>query len=96
MKVLTVFQKRCLQELEQTLSVVNRHLEARQLGGTQETYFQARVSSSSLEVWIYEDEAMFAGPGVDQRFEQPDYDSPAELISAFVHGLLKHVKAGSA
>ena len=95
MKVLTAFQKLCLQELEHALSAMNRHLEARQLGGTQETYLHARVSSSPLEVWIYEDEAMFSGPGIDQRFERPDYDSPEALISAFVQGLLKHIKAES-
>jgi hypothetical protein len=85
---LTPFQKTCIKELEHSLAALGRNLTAQRLAGEHETYLLARVSDTSIEVCIYEDEATFSAPHGGRMYERLDYPSPEELIRAFVNGVL--------
>ncbi len=54
---------------------------------TGEIFISARIAGTFIEVWIYDEEAQFGGGEIDCRFESPDYDTPEELISAFLASL---------
>jgi len=87
MESLSKFQKLCERRLSELLSSSGKHLEGRKLEGEQETYITGKISGSDIQVWIYEDEAMFDGGGLDCRFEAPDFDSGEDLIDAFISQL---------
>ena len=88
---LTTFQQRCLRALEQ-------HLGARDLTPSFESmepdrpavsggrYLKASVtlSDSTLDLYIYEDEAGFSYRGAWQICERQDYPSDAALIEALI------------
>jgi hypothetical protein len=82
--VLTPFQEKTEAALRAALARVNVSLENRLLEGERETFVRVRLSGTSLEVFIYEDEAGVQGPGLDVRFEAPDYDSSDQLAKAFI------------
>lgn len=46
-----------------------------------------------VHVWIYDDgEASVVGRGADLMFEKWDYDSPADLRTAFINELMRLVE----
>ncbi len=52
MHQLTEFQKKCEKKLTEILATNNKSLYNRGLEGVNETYIHARISDTSLEVWI--------------------------------------------
>lgn len=46
------------------------------------------MSNTNVDIYIYEDEAGVQGPDTDIRFEAPDYDSPNDLIEAFISKII--------
>ena len=88
MASLTEFQEICEHDLEERLATHGRKLEKREVvQGESQTYLTAHIGGTELHVWIYEDEAQFEGEGLDCRYETPDFDSPGDLIEAFVGGV---------
>lgn len=83
-ELLTEFQIVTESALVAFLGNRNRRLENRALGGESETYVKATISGTPLEVWIYDDAAEVSGPGIDARFEPPDYQDAEALRRAFV------------
>ena len=87
MESLSKFQELCEYRLNELLSSNGKRLEDRKLDGEKEIYITGKISGSDIQVWIYEDEALFYGGGLDCRFEKPDYDSGEDLIDAFISQL---------
>jgi len=87
------FQLECRKRAAELLAQLGAQLEEERKNGKRETYITARVSGTDLVLWIYDDETEISGPGVDDRFESPDYDTSEELISAFTEALVQRVKA---
>lgn len=81
---LTSFQIRCEAVLTDALEQAGLELLDRCLGGIDETYVTARIAGTSLDVFIYEDEAQTHGGEVALFFEAQDFRSPDLLISEFV------------
>lgn len=93
MPSLTEFQTICEHNLEELLATHGRKLERREvIQGETQTYVTAQIGGTELHVWIYEDEAQFEGEGLDCRYEAPDYDSPGDLIEAFVTGVSAYLQ----
>lgn len=82
--MLSAFQIACETALRAALAQHGSTLHDRSLCGESETYITARFAGTEMSVYIYDDEASILGPGVDRRFEAPDFDSPHELQTAFV------------
>ena len=57
MPTLTEFQQRCEEALRKLLEYRGARLSTREIVGNGETYVQAEVEDTDLEVWIYDDEA---------------------------------------
>ena len=93
MRPLSAFQKQCLETVKRALGDLDRQLYDTAIDGRNETYVHAKVSDSQIELWIYDDEAMFSGPSLDMRFEHPDYGSPQDLIADFVSSLVSCIRA---
>lgn len=55
--------------------------------GHEVTYVVIRAKKSGLELWIYEDEAMFFAGGRDERFEKPDFPDEFALAQALADRL---------
>lgn len=83
-RTLTPFQVKCEAALVQALVARGRSLIDRRLAGVHETYIVGRISGSPHTIYIYENEAQVQDGGVDARFEAPDYDSPDDLLVAFI------------
>jgi hypothetical protein len=81
---LTSLQVTCEAALLEALSRTGLELLERRLDGIEETYVTARISGTSLEVFLYDDEAQTHGDGVSLYFETPDYRSPEALVAEFV------------
>jgi len=92
MEKLTKFQKRCEKNLASALSSVGKRIQKRSLGGYNEVYIHAYITDSDIEIWIYEDEAMIGGQGIDIRFEGPDFDSTDELMYNFINKVVSLCK----
>lgn len=88
----TKFQEKCEGELNSALKPLGRELLDRKFvvgsskvfAGQVETFVTGKVSGTDIQVWIYNNEAQFAGNQLDKRFEAPDYSSEDKLIQAFV------------
>lgn len=52
--------------------------------GESDMYMVAKPMSADLAVYVYRDGAALQSASMDVRFERWDYDSPTELIGAFV------------
>lgn len=48
-----------------------------------------KLDIQRIEIWIYDDECMFLGEKIDERFESCDFDSEDALISQFISDLTK-------
>ena len=96
MNELTEFQISCEGQLSKALGTISRRLSNRELGvmdsctrpDTDETYIHGEIEGSDIELWIYEDGAMFSGPEIDMRYEIQDYDNPEELMNTFIEELI--------
>jgi len=96
MEELTEFQVVCEKRLSNALAAINKQLCGREVGEITDTYFDhanetyihASVDETGIELWIYDDGAMFSGPGLDMRYEREDYASKDELMNAFITELL--------
>ncbi|NOY15602.1 MAG: hypothetical protein GXP23_01480 [Gammaproteobacteria bacterium] len=96
MEKLTEFQVACEKKLSNSLATINKQLCGREVGEITDTYFDranetyihASVDETNIDLWIYDDGAMFSGPGLDMRYEREDYASEEELMNAFVTELL--------
>lgn len=100
---LTEFQTRCERRLVEELSNRKLCLRKRSLGEiqntffdhTDETYIHAYLGNDALEIWIYEDGAMISGPGIDMRYEAPDFANQNDLMEAFLGGLIELLSTSS-
>ena len=100
MEELTEFQITCERKVSEALSGINRKISDRSIGMITDTFFDhanekyihGKIESTEIELWIYDDGAMFSGPGIDARYEHEDFKSSAELISAFVTELVAKLK----
>jgi hypothetical protein len=71
---LSPFQEQCEEKLSAALSAQGHHLIERVLAGKNETFIQAKVAGTDLEVYIYSDEAQFHKASIlVSHFESPDY-----------------------
>jgi len=91
-EAMTPFQLKCEQRLIVALANVGRDLLDRRIEGINESYIHARISDSKIEVWIYEDEAMISGEGLDLRFESPDYPAEDKLIDALIGAITAELR----
>jgi hypothetical protein len=82
--LLNAFQKRAARLLDEALVSVGSQLENRRVEGRGEHFIRAGLKGTSVEVFIYEDEAQLLGAGVDQRFEAVDYPTAEALSRAFI------------
>lgn len=90
MQAINEFQRTLETDLNALLARRGLYLVKRlvhQATQSEEVFISASIAGTSLEVWIYEDEAQFFGDGSDCRFEAPDYDTPEDLKAAFLEGL---------
>lgn len=71
-----------------------RRLENRTQGGKSESYVQATISGTPLEVWIYDDEAQLQGPDIDERFEAADFRNAEALRRAFLMRAIELLERG--
>jgi hypothetical protein len=101
MEQLTPFQKTCQRKLEQAVSVTGNRLDVREtqpgypvLDGERSVYIHCWVEDTPIEIWIYTDGAEFSTPERSWIFEAPDYDSPEELIEAFIRGVADRLSSG--
>lgn len=86
--VLTYFQKKCLTALEEFLSRKGVAFSAEAVQGNSENYVVLRVvNEPRIEVFIYEDEAGFYLGKEWHPYEEVDFDSGAELLSALILGI---------
>ena len=92
MRSLSKFQKACEGSLKHRLDAIGRTLVEREIEGDSENYIHAHIARAGIEIWIYEDEALFRGVGVDERFESPDFKSPDALAQAFVDALIDRLE----
>lgn len=101
MRELTNFQTECEQSLNEALLGLGKRVDDRSLEGEHETFIHAKISNPLIEIWIYENEAMFSGDGFEFHFEAPDYPKRDKLISEFVETIASCIqgdipkKAGS-
>lgn len=96
MNVLTQFQIDTEVALLNALRLRSGGLRERRLGGQAETFIRALISGSQLELYIYDDEASILGPGIDERFEAPDYPTSSDLARAFISKVLELVPSDAA
>ncbi len=82
--MLSEFQNQCEATLMRALTKAGASVGARSEEGLNETFIRLSLPVAGADMFIYDDEAGIQGPGIDLRFECPDYDSPAKLIDAFV------------
>lgn len=78
---LSKFQRECELRLRQRLEEFGVELKQREVWLSEPAI---RAEFGDLHVWIYVDEAEIGGDGLDCRFEKYDYDTPSQLIEAFV------------
>jgi len=99
---LSPFQHDCEGRLSRALQEIGLRLDERTVGivrglvfatDAPESYVEARIAGTELKVFIYEDGAEISGGGIDDRFEQADYDSLDELATAFVARAVAHALA---
>ena len=84
MRSLTDFQLSTERALVEELATIGFRLTNYELAGEHESYIRSGVSETPLELLIYEDEAGIRGPGIDERFQAPDYESAPALALHFV------------
>jgi len=89
---LSSFQTRCEAALTAALSRAGARLVERQITGVGESYIRAKIGGTSLEVYIYTDEAQVQGESVDERFEAPDFKTGDLLSEAFIRKALELAK----
>ena len=90
--VLTKFQINCEGSIANSLSSIGRSLINRRICGEHERYVHALVDRSEIQVWIYEAEAEFTGPGIDSRFEEQDFDSEIDQIEQLCSALVDAIE----
>jgi hypothetical protein len=84
---LTPFQRDCEASLVDALRRAGFRLTDRSLEGQNEVYVKARVDSTNIWVYIYQDEA-----GTDKgTLEAPDYSTPRDLQLAFTKWVLERL-----
>jgi G:T-mismatch repair DNA endonuclease (very short patch repair protein) len=79
---LTHFQKKCEQRLRSCLEGLGIEFQRREIRWIGEPAIRAEIQS--FNIWIYVDEAEIGGTGVEWHYEKYDYDTPDQLIEAFV------------
>ena len=84
MRQLSAFQEETETALNQALRAVGSALVDRRLDGRDETYIRARARGLDAELFIYAGEAGVWGPGINRRFETPDYENSSALSAAFI------------
>lgn len=87
---LTGFQQMCEATLRQNLEPLGLKLENREVRWIGEPAIRGEVDR--INIWIYVNEAEIGGGDVDCRFERYDYDTPSELINAFVTKVISLVQ----
>lgn len=87
MTILTDFQRQCEEALGVRLRESGIVAIQRTIAGGSEKFVQ--VSVADFTVYIYLDEAGIQGPGIDDRFERPDYRDLDALCTAFVDRVLQ-------
>lgn len=92
---LSSFQSSCAKRLSDALQVIGLSLANARIEGERERYLVAEVGGTSVQVWIYVDEAMFAVGKQSFYFEAPDYPDPNARITAFVSGVLASAQGGA-
>jgi len=95
MTVLTPFQVETEAALREALATTAVSLEQRIIEGERETFVRAKLGGTAAEVFIYEDGAGLQGPGLDLRFESPDYGSANELAQAFLAEVVVYARTHS-
>jgi hypothetical protein len=83
-RTMTEFQVKADRELAALLANMGLKSDSQLVVGERENYIKARIPETTFDLYIYLDEAGIQGPGIDYRFEKPDYDGENELIAAFV------------
>ena len=87
---LTNFQLQCEARLRESAQVAGVELpstlrkESLSPEKVAESFLVIDIPSAKVTAFIYDDGAEFSGVGVDSRYERWDYQSPQELIVAFV------------
>jgi len=95
METSLTFQEHCLERLKVELGRIGRQLEALEsrpdnpaLSRGKSEYLHARVSSSLVEIWIYENQVDVTARDYMRVFESLDFASEGDLISAFLKAVL--------
>jgi hypothetical protein len=85
------FQVSCESAL---VSALGEPISRREVLGSSERYIVGHLPGTELRIFIYSDGAEISGPGVDSRFERPDYASLTALCQAFIRKALDLRNAG--
>lgn len=89
------FQLHCASEVAKLLREKGLSFRREPIEGNEESYFIFRMDSSTvepLEIYVYEDEAGFLVGKDWHIWESPDYETPQELISAFLKSLRSSIE----
>lgn len=91
MPILTRFQIRCREALDELLE--HRHLQLRSsdVVGNGECYVHASVDGKDVEVWIYEDEAEYRSRGERRNFEAAVFRDESDRIASFIKDLQREL-----
>jgi hypothetical protein len=91
---LTAIQRRCETVLVRELAAVGCVLAERRIErpAAGHEYIRARVEGTSVSVWIHDDTAGFDSPARDERFEEWDFATPDEFITAFCRAVVQAVR----
>ena len=78
------FQRRCESALVEVLAARGYELTGRILETPPgNEWVRCEVAGTDISVWIHDDTAGFDSPGRSERFEEWDFATPDDLISAF-------------
>lgn len=99
MKETTNFQHDCEKRLVDAVNGTGKSLSVRRIDEIPDTFFDRdtdtyihyEVIGTAIEVWIYDDGAMFSGPDLDQRYEAEDFATPEALIDQFLAELTQAI-----
>ena len=91
MALLTRFQRRCLEALDELLEHEAASLTTREVVSNGECLVHATVEGRDLEIWIYDDEAEFQVGGRGRHYESVVFRNEAERISSFIADLQREL-----
>lgn len=96
---LTPFQEQCIRRLEAALGESGHELQAIEWRSDNPAvsepgaeFLHARVTSTTVEVWIYDDQADVKVGGDTVVFESEDFRAPDEQITAFITAVLERLR----